>query len=81
MASRPVKYCLPNGYKFKFEGKRNWRRSSDERWEIVTRGAVCGKLLGHRNVDGARVAVVRVKGRGIFASQHSRKVSFDGKGR
>jgi hypothetical protein len=84
MATRPAKACLAKGYKFQFEGKRNWRRSSDDSWEIVARDEVCGKLLGHRNIDGVRVAVVGIEGqgmRGIYASQHSRKVSFDGKRR
>lgn len=56
--------CLRGGYMYRYEGKRNWQRSSQERWEIIMHGkAVCGQGVGSRIVDGARVVVVKQGGR------------------
>lgn len=59
--------CLRSGYKFEFEGKRNWRSSKDERWETIMKKAVCGKQLGNRRVDGSVVVVVKAGGK-IYAA-------------
>ena len=57
---------------YRFEGKRNWRRSSHENWETVMHGkAVCGRLMGRRTVDGSTVVVVKQGGKFYAALPHA----------
>ena len=55
--------CLASGYKYLYEGKRNWRRSSFERWEVVMRKAICGREVGRKNIDGSDTVVVKAGGK------------------
>jgi hypothetical protein len=48
-----------DGYVFEYEGKRNWRASSDERWEIVCTTLSELRRVGQRTIDGARCTVYR----------------------
>ncbi len=64
--------CLDSGYKFEYDGpaRGRWKSSSDERWDTVMKGAVCGKMVGHRRIDGAPVTVVRA-GKKLYAATHA----------
>jgi hypothetical protein len=64
--------CLGSGYKYEYDGpaRGRWKTSSDERWDTVVKGAVCGKLVGHRHIDGSRVTVVRAGGK-LYAAIHA----------
>ncbi len=64
--------CLDSGYKFEYDGpaRGRWKTSSDERWDTEVTKAVCGKLVGHRRIDGAPVAVVRAGGK-LYAATHA----------
>jgi len=60
---------------FQFTGKRRWRGSSSELWDTVVRKNMCGKLAGHRVIDGSRVVVVKVRGKFYAAAPlHVKKV-------
>lgn len=63
---------LPNGYMYEFSGKRDWQRSSDEKWEIVVRDDTPGMLLGRRRIDGVVCYVVKGQA-GMFAAQRLAK--------
>lgn len=58
---------VPGGYRYQFDGKRNWRSSSDEKWDTVVGDAETGRKLGERRIDGASCVVVRVNGGRIVA--------------
>lgn len=58
---------VPGGYRYKFEGKRNWAQASDEKWDTVVGDEVKGRRLGVRSIDGARCVVVRIPGGNIIA--------------
>ena len=67
----PGRYCVGDGgYIYKYSGKRNWRRSSAERWEIVASRRMCGRRVGERTIDGARVVVVTAGKRFYAALPH-----------
>lgn len=59
--------CVPSGYRYEFEGKRNWATSSDELWEHAVGDEECGILLGIRRIDGSRCAVVKLPRNRIVA--------------
>ena len=63
MATSSRTACVRAGYMYEFEGRRNWRSSKDDRWDVVVRDAQCGRLVGERRIDGAQVKVVRVRGK------------------
>lgn len=54
---KPANVCI-NGYAYAYDGKRNWRRSPDGRWdtEVVEE---CGKIVGTRVIDGYVVHVIK----------------------
>ncbi len=64
--------CLASGYKFEYDGpaRGRWKTSSDERWDTVMAKTVCGKLVGHRRIDGAKVTVVRA-GKKLWAATYA----------
>jgi hypothetical protein len=64
--------CLDSGYKYEYDGpaRGQWKSSSDERWDTVVHKVVCGKLVGHRRIDGAPVTVVRAGGK-LYAATHA----------
>jgi hypothetical protein len=64
--------CLTSGYKYQYDGpaRGRWKSSSDERWDTVIGKTVCGKLVGHRRIDGASVTVVRAGGK-LYAATHA----------
>lgn len=64
--------CLASGYKYEYEGgaRGRWKTSRDDSWDTVMAKAVCGKLVGHRRIDGANVTVVRA-GRKLYAATHA----------
>jgi hypothetical protein len=64
--------CIMSGYRYEFTGKRNWRRSKDDRWGIVSGKAMCGREVGTRRVDGSPVHVVKVRGR-FYAATYVKK--------
>ncbi len=66
--------CLDSGYKYQYDGpaRGRWKTSSDERWDTVVHKAVCGKLVGHRRIDGAQVTVVRAGGKLYAATKATR---------
>ena len=67
-----VDAVIPSGYRYGFEGTRNWQTSSDERWEIEVGDEEAGRLLGERRIDGARCLVVRTRtGRIVAATKQS----------
>lgn len=51
---------VPSGYRFAYEGKRNWRTSKDDKWEITVGDAETGLILGQRRIDGATCTVVKL---------------------
>lgn len=55
-----------SGYVYEFEGKRNWRRSSSEKWATEVHSVLCGEKLGTRQIDGSMVTVFTV-GKKIYA--------------
>lgn len=59
--------CIPSGYMFRFTGKRRWRASKSDLWEHTVRDETCGELVGYRNIDGSRHAVIR-KGKTYYAA-------------
>ena len=61
-AAEAADCTVPSGYRYKFEGKRDWRTSSDDRWDTVAGGKERGVLLGYRQIDGSSCAVVRLGG-------------------
>lgn len=69
---RQNRICLTGGYKYKYDGpaRGRWKTSSDERWDTVIEKVVCGKLVGHRRLDGTRVTVVRAGGK-LYAATHA----------
>jgi hypothetical protein len=74
-AETPMKerrVCLDSGYKYEYDGpaRGQWKSSSDERWDTVVHKVVCGKLVGHRRIDGAPVTVVRAGGK-LYAATHA----------
>jgi len=66
--------CIESGYKYEYVGHggkgAKWRSSSDALWDTVVNKAVCGKLVGHRRIDGAPVTVVRAGGK-LYAATHA----------
>jgi len=48
-----------NGYCFEFQGKRRWRASSDDLWEIVMRTLPQLRRIGQRRIDGSLCTVYR----------------------
>ncbi len=64
--------CLDSGYKYEYVGpaRGRWKTSSDERWSTEVGKVVCGKLVGHRCIDGATVTVVRA-GNKLYAATHA----------
>jgi hypothetical protein len=65
--------CIQSGYQYRFEGKRRWRASSSELWETVMSKAVCGRVVGRRNIDGSQVVVVKAGGKYYAALPHAVK--------
>lgn len=61
-------HCIPEGYRYEFDGKRNWRLSSDDRWETVMGDRVCGRLLGLRTIDGSKCKVLKLPDGTIVAA-------------
>jgi hypothetical protein len=72
MAKKPTA-CIRSGYRFEFDGKRNWRASSDERWDIEMGKAMCGRIQGDRKIDGSRVTVIKVRNKYYAATPQSIK--------
>ncbi len=64
--------CLDSGYKYEFAGgaRGAYRSSGDDWWDTVMTKAVCGKLVGHRRIDGAPVTIVRAGGK-VYAATHA----------
>lgn len=58
---------VESGYAYKYEGKRNWRAASSEKWEIVCADGGVVTCVGERELDGARVTVWRSAG-GYYAA-------------
>lgn len=73
LGANPRLVPMESGYAYKYEGKRNWFASSDERWEIVVvDGDPNARTLGFRTIDQTRMRVFSADGgpphgRGIFA--------------
>lgn len=62
-----LKKIATAGYVFELESDtRDWRNAHDEKWEIVMSGALEGRVLGERRIDGV-AAVVFQAGEGIYA--------------
>jgi hypothetical protein len=79
MKLKQRRVCLSSGYKYLYDmsvpfaslpSPKSWRSSSDEHWDTVVDKAVCGKLVGHRRIDGARVTVVQAAGK-LYAATHA----------
>ncbi len=70
MKKTPGRTCIPSGYMYEYDGKRNWKRSSQERWETVVHKAMCGRKVGERVIDGSRVTVITVGKRFYAALSH-----------
>jgi hypothetical protein len=69
--------CLDSGYKYVYAptssakaAKVRWKSSGDAYWDTEVTKTVCGKLVGHRRIDGARVTVVRAGGK-LYAATHA----------
>lgn len=71
--------CLAAGYKYEFDMSvmfpslrmpKSWRSSSDDHWDTVMEKAICGRLVGHRRIDGAQVTVVQA-GSKLYAATHA----------
>lgn len=61
------KVCTSSGYAYEFDGgTKSWQTSSDDHWDIVMVDDKPGTLLGEREIDGARVAVIK-QGKRIVA--------------
>ncbi len=69
--AKPAAKCIGSGYRYEFEGKRNWRSSSDERWQIEMGKIMCGRPVGTRRIDGAQVTVLKVGGKYYAAVSHA----------
>ena len=63
--------CINSGYMFVYKGKRNWQRSSGERWETIMSKTRCGRAVGTRVIDDSRVQVITVGGRFYAALPHA----------
>jgi len=63
--------CLRSGYKYEFEGTRNWRSSKSDAWETVMAKTMCGKQMGSRRIDGSVVVVVKARGKFFAALPHA----------
>ena len=63
--------CISSGYRYEFAGKRRWRSSSSELWEIAVGKVVCGREIGRRRVDGSEVVVVKVRSKYFAALPHA----------
>lgn len=64
--------CIDSGYRYEYDGpaRGRWKSSSDERWNTEVGKVVCGKMVGHRRIDGAKVTVVRA-GKKLYAATHA----------
>ncbi len=69
--------CLDSGYKFVYAptssakaAKVRWKSAGDAYWDTEVTKAVCGKLVGHRRIDGAPVTVVRAGGK-LYAATYA----------
>ena len=64
--------CLDAGYKYEFTGgaRGAFRSSGDDWWDTVVTKAVCGKLVGHRRIDGTQVTMVRA-GKKVYAATYA----------
>jgi hypothetical protein len=71
-ASRQHRVCIGSGYRYEYEGgaRGRWKTSRDDSWNTEVGKVVCGKLVGHRRIDGARVTVVRA-GKQLYAATHA----------
>ena len=75
-AKPAVRYCIPSGYRFEFQrpagsfkhARTNVRRTKNDDWEVTMGKAMCGRLVGHRLIDGSVAAVVMV-GTKLYAAQ------------
>lgn len=55
--------CIKSGYRYSYRGTgRNWKRSSDEMWDVTVGDAVCGRRVGTHRIDGVVCTVVRTEG-------------------
>ena len=72
MKRRPQRVCIDSGYRYEYAGGRGgrWKSSRDDSWDTEVGKVVCGKLVGHRRIDGAPVTVVRARGK-LFAATHA----------
>jgi hypothetical protein len=60
---------LRSGYAYKYKGTRNWKASSDEKWEIVVIDAQTAKRVGARRIDGTYCAVFHTT-EGFYAQRN-----------
>lgn len=61
--------CIDSGYRYEYAGnaRGRWKTSRDDSWDTEFGKVVCGKLVGHRRIDGATVTVVRA-GNKLYAA-------------
>lgn len=71
--AKPAAKCIGSGYRYEFTGKRNWRRSADDNWEVEMGKVMCGRPVGTRRIDGAQVTVLKVGGKFYAAVSHAIK--------
>ena len=65
--------CIGSGYRYEYAGPARattWASSKDDWWDTEVGKVVCGKLVGHRRIDGAKVTVIRAAGK-LYAATHA----------
>ena len=64
---RGLSEFIPSGYRFHMTHGRSWGSAKNDAWEIEVGGKIEGELVGFREIDGTKCAVIKVKDRGFFA--------------
>ena len=57
---------LKSGYAYEYVGKREWKSSDDEDWDIVVVTESQSQYLGKRMIDGSLMKIHRIDSK-IFA--------------
>lgn len=58
-AQRAKIVTLPAGYRYEFDGKRKWKASKSDNWDVVMGSQTTGVFLGRKVIDSAKCIVVR----------------------
>lgn len=58
---KPMTHAIPtSGSTYEYTGKRNWKASKDDRWEIEMYGTTGNEIpVGIRTIDGSEHAVYK----------------------